>query len=42
MKILCISDRVEQFLYGPSLNTYACGVDAVVACDDLPTTALTA
>lgn len=36
MKILCISDRVEQLLYGPSLNTYASDVEAVVACGDLP------
>ena len=36
MKILCISDRVEQFLYGPGLNTYAADVEAVVACGDLP------
>jgi Icc-related predicted phosphoesterase len=40
MKILCISDRVEQFLYGPSLNTYAADVEAVVACGDLPFTYL--
>lgn len=36
MKILCISDRVERLLYGPSLNTYAGGVEAVVSCGDLP------
>ena len=36
MKILCISDRVEQLLYGPSLNTYASGVEAVISCGDLP------
>ena len=36
MKILCISDRVERLLYGPSLNTYASGVEAVVSCGDLP------
>jgi Icc-related predicted phosphoesterase len=36
VKILCISDRVERLLYGPSLNTYAGGVEAVVSCGDLP------
>ncbi len=36
MKILCISDRVEPFLYGPRLNTYAGDVEAVVSCGDLP------
>lgn len=36
MKILCVSDHVEQLLYGPSLNTYASGVNAVISCGDLP------
>lgn len=36
MKTLCISDRVEQLLYGPSLNTYAGDVEAVISCGDLP------
>ena len=36
MKILCISDRVEPVLYGPSLNSYAKGVEAVISCGDLP------
>ncbi|CAN5551247.1 metallophosphoesterase [soil metagenome] len=35
MKILFISDRVEQFLYGRSLNNYAAGVEAVISCGDL-------
>ena len=36
MKILCISDRVEPMLQGPSLNSYAKGVEAVISCGDLP------
>jgi Icc-related predicted phosphoesterase len=36
MKILCISDRVESMLYGPRLNSYARGVEAVISCGDLP------
>lgn len=36
MKILCISDKVEPTLYGPSLNHYASGVEAVISCGDLP------
>jgi uncharacterized protein len=36
VKILCISDRVEQMLYGPSLNSYAEGVEVVISCGDLP------
>jgi uncharacterized protein len=36
MKILCISDRVEKMLYGPNLNSYARGVEAVISCGDLP------
>ena len=36
MKILCVSDRVEQMLHGPSLNSYAGGVEAVISCGDLP------
>lgn len=36
MKILCVSDRVERLLYGPSLNAYAGGAEAVVSCGDLP------
>jgi Icc-related predicted phosphoesterase len=35
VKILCISDRVEPILYGPSLNSYAKGVEAVISCGDL-------
>jgi Icc-related predicted phosphoesterase len=35
-KLLCISDRVESMLHGPTLNAYADGVDAVVSCGDLP------
>ena len=36
MKVLCISDRVEPMLFGPALNTYARGVEAVISCGDLP------
>lgn len=36
MKILCVSDHVEQLLYGPNLTSYARGVDAVISCGDLP------
>ena len=36
MKILCISDRVEPMLHGPSLTSYARGVEAVISCGDLP------
>ena len=36
MKVLCISDRVEPMLHGPSLNSYAKGVEAVISCGDLP------
>jgi Icc-related predicted phosphoesterase len=36
LKILCISDRVEPMLHGPSLNSYANGVEAVISCGDLP------
>jgi Icc-related predicted phosphoesterase len=36
MKILCISDQVEQVLHGPTLNSYARGVEAVISCGDLP------
>lgn len=36
MKLLCISDRVEPLLYGPKLQSYAGGVDAVISCGDLP------
>jgi uncharacterized protein len=36
VKILCISDRVEPMLHGPSLNSYARGVEAVISCGDLP------
>lgn len=36
MKILCISDKVEPTLYGPSLNHHAAGVEAVISCGDLP------
>lgn len=36
MKVLCISDRVEQVLYGPNLRSYANGVEAVISCGDLP------
>ena len=36
MKILCISDRVESVLHGPNLTSYAAGVEAVIACGDLP------
>ena len=36
MKILCISDQVEQVLHGPSLNSYAQGVEAIISCGDLP------
>lgn len=35
MKLLCISDREESILHGPTLNAYADGVDAVVSCGDL-------
>ena len=35
MKILCISDEIEPILHGPSLNSYARGVEAVVSCGDL-------
>ena len=36
MKILCISDHVEYMLHGPTLNSYARGVEAVISCGDLP------
>jgi Icc-related predicted phosphoesterase len=36
VKILCISDRVEPMLHGPSLISYAKGVEAVISCGDLP------
>jgi Icc-related predicted phosphoesterase len=36
VKILCVSDRVEPMLHGPSLNSYAAGVEAVISCGDLP------
>lgn len=36
MKILCISDRVEPMLHGPSLTSYAREVEAVISCGDLP------
>ncbi len=36
MRILCISDRVEQPLYGPNLEANAAGVEAVISCGDLP------
>ena len=36
LKILCISDRVESVLHGPNLTSYAAGVEAVIACGDLP------
>jgi Icc-related predicted phosphoesterase len=36
MKVLCVSDRVESILYGPTLNSYASGVEAVISCGDLP------
>jgi uncharacterized protein len=36
VKILAVSDRVEPMLHGPSLNSYARGVEAVVSCGDLP------
>jgi Icc-related predicted phosphoesterase len=36
VKILCVSDRVEPMLHGPSLNSYARGVEAVISCGDLP------
>ena len=35
MKILCISDHVESMLHGPTLNSYAGGVEAVISCGDL-------
>jgi len=36
VKILCVSDRVETMLQGPSLNAYAGDVEAVISCGDLP------
>jgi len=36
VKILCISDRVESMLHGPTLTSYAAGVEAVISCGDLP------
>jgi uncharacterized protein len=36
VKILCISDRVESMLHGPTLSSYAEGVEAVISCGDLP------
>jgi uncharacterized protein len=36
VKLLCISDRVERVLHGPSLTSYARGVEAVISCGDLP------
>jgi uncharacterized protein len=36
VKILCVSDRVERLLHGPSLTSYARGAEAVISCGDLP------
>jgi len=36
VKVLCISDHVESMLHGPTLNSYAGGVEAVISCGDLP------
>ncbi len=36
MKILAVSDEVDRILYGPSLESYARGVEAVISCGDLP------
>ena len=36
MKILAVSDTVEQILYGQNLARYSSGVEAVVSCGDLP------
>jgi hypothetical protein len=36
VKLLCISDRVEPMLHGPSLTSYAKGTEAVISCGDLP------
>jgi uncharacterized protein len=36
VKILCISDRVESMLHGPTLTSFAEGVEAVISCGDLP------
>lgn len=36
MKILCISDHVEQMLHGPALKLYAGDTEAVISCGDLP------
>jgi Icc-related predicted phosphoesterase len=36
MKILAVSDQVKQLLYGPNLERYASGVEAVISCGDLP------
>ncbi len=36
VKILCISDHVESMLHGPTLSSYAGGVEAVISCGDLP------
>jgi Icc-related predicted phosphoesterase len=35
VKILCISDRVEETLYGPNLQQNAAGAEAVISCGDL-------
>lgn len=36
MRLLCISDREDSVLYGPTLNAYAEGAEAVISCGDLP------
>ena len=36
MRILCISDQVEEQFYGPNLEENAAGVEAVISCGDLP------
>jgi uncharacterized protein len=36
VKVLCVSDHVERMLHGPSLTSYALGVEAVISCGDLP------
>ncbi|HMQ53703.1 MAG TPA: metallophosphoesterase [Anaerolineae bacterium] len=36
MKILCVSDKVVEYLYSPSITQKFCDIDLVIGCGDLP------
>ena len=36
MKVLTISDKVDQLLYSPAIKRLAAGVDLILGCGDLP------